>query len=320
MKPFQYATATSAESAADLVADEGQYFAGGIDVLGQIKEGISSPSILVNVKSIPGTQDISQSDELWTIGANVKLATLAEDAGVLRMFPGLAEAAAEVGSPQIRNLASVGGNLAQQSRCWYYRHNDIQCLKGGGATCFARVGKNRHHSIFSNNPCISPVVSNLAPMLAALDAQITVARNGTEVQMSVEEFYEMAWYNPLAHNSLRPGDLVVSVDVPTTTNTSAYIQVSEKGAFDWALVSCAAAAKVEGGVLTEARVALGSVAPGPRMNDDVSDLLNGQQLTEELAESAAETLLENAEPHSDNGYKVPMAKALVKRTLMRLVA
>ncbi len=320
MKPFQYATATSAESAADLVADNGQYFAGGIDVLGQIKEGISAPDILVNVKEIPGTHDITPGPATWTVGANVKLTALSEDEGILNTFPGLAEAAADVGSPQIRNLASVGGNLSQHSRCWYYRHNDIECLKGGGSTCFARVGRNRHHCLFSSNPCISPVVSNLAPMLAALDAQIVVFRDGSEVSMSVSEFYEMAWYNPLSHNSLRPGDLVVRVEIPTATAASTYMQASEKGAFDWALVSCAAAANVDGNTLSNVRVALGAIAPGPHMSDDANGLLEGQQFTAALAEEAADVLLDGAAPQTDNGYKVPMAKALVKRTLTRLVS
>jgi xanthine dehydrogenase YagS FAD-binding subunit len=138
--------------------------------------------------------------------------------------------------------------------------------------------------------------------------------------MSIEEFYEMAWYNPLSHNSLRPGDLVLRVQVPTSTNASAYSQVSEKGAFDWALVSCAAAANVSDGRLSEVRIALGSVAPGPRTNVDANAILNGQVPSEELAEQAAEAMLDGAELHTDNGYKVPMAKALVKRTLMRLVS
>lgn len=320
MKPFQYATATSVESAVDLVSNNGRYFAGGIDVLGELKDGLSEPDLLVNVKELPGTQAITPGDGRWTVGANVKVADLASDAELGKTFPGLAEAALEVASPQIRNVATLGGNLAQHSRCWYYRHRDIQCLKGGGDTCYARVGKNRHHSIFSGNPCISPVVSNLSVMLAALDATAHVFRRGETRALSIDELYEMAWMNPLAHHSLGPRDLIVSVEIPTTANRSAYIQVSDKSSFDWALVSCAAAARVQDGVLSEARVVLGAVAPIPYQREEANALLNGQRLTPELAARVADQLLEEAEPFADNGYKVPMAKALVQRTLMRLVA
>lgn len=320
MKPFQYATALSVESAVDMVSENGQYFAGGIDVLGQIKNGLSTPDLLVNVKELPDTGSIAVSDGKMRIGANVTLAELGRDAGVKSAFPGLAEAALEVGSPQIRNVATVGGNLAQRSRCWYFRHKDITCLKGGGETCYARVGKNRHHAIFSGNPCISPVVSNLAVMLAALDARVMVVRRGETRSMTVDELFELAWNNPLAHHSLGPRDLIVAVEIPTVAGSSAYLQVSEKSGFDWALVSCAAAAKVEDGVLTGARVVLGAVSPVPHALEEANRLLEGQRLTAELAARVADVLLDEAKPLSGNGYKVPVAKALVQRTLMRLVA
>ncbi len=320
MKPFQYATATSVESAADMVSENGQYLAGGIDVLGQIKNGLSEPDLLVNVKALPDTRAITAVKGQLRIGANVKLIELIENAEVKSVLPGLVEAAAEVGSPQIRNVATVGGNLAQHSRCWYYRQKDITCLKGGGETCYARVGKNRHHAIFSGNPCISPVVSNLAVALAALDARVLVVRRGETRSFTVDELYELAWNNPLAHHSLGSADLIVGVEIPTKAESSAYIQVSDKSGFDWALVSCAAAAHVEDGVLTGARVVLGAVSPMPHQREAANRMLEGQRLTAELAAQVAEALLDRATPFSDNGYKVPMAKALVQRTLMRLVA
>ena len=165
MNPFQYVNPRTADSAVAEVADKGRFLAGGIDVLGEMKEYIAQPRRLVNVKELPGTRDIARGKE-WTIGANVTIAELEHDDELKRVFPGLQQAAAEVGSPQIRNVATVGGNLAQHSRCWYYRHRDIRCLKKGGDTCYAREGENKYHSLFSGNPCISPVVSNLAIALA----------------------------------------------------------------------------------------------------------------------------------------------------------
>ena len=320
MKPFQYATALSPERAVELAGRDGRFFAGGIDVLGEMKDGLSAPDVLVNVKELPDTHEITQGNDAWTFGTNVRLVELETDPQVRAIFPGLAEAAREVGSPQIRNVATIGGNLAQHSRCWYYRHKDIECLKNGGDTCFARIGKNRHHSLFSGNPCISPVVSNLSVALAALGAEVVVFDGEGERRMTVPELYENAWVNSLAHNSLGPKDLILRVEVPLERDRSAYLQVSEKKRFDWALVSAAAAARVEGRRLHAPRVVLGVVAPVPYQVEEANALLDGQELTEALAEEAAEILLDDARPRTYNGYKVPLAKALAKRALMNLVS
>ena len=319
MKPFQYATPTSAERAVDFAGDGGMFFAGGIDVLGELKDGIAEPEMLVNVKAIPGMDEVSVASDALRLGANVRLIELIEHEEIGRRLPGIAEAAREVASPQIRNVATVGGNLAQHSRCWYYRHPDIECLKNGGSTCYARDGQNRHHSLFSGNPCISPVVSNLGVVLTALEAEAHIWRPDEPQAMTMPELYQMAWVNPMAHNSLLPRDLIVDVMVPTTKNRSTYLQISEKSAFDWALVSCAAAARVTGNTLHEPRVVLGVVAPVPYQKEEVNRLLDGQELTPELADRAAEALLADAEPQEDNAYKIPLSKALVKRALMQLV-
>ena len=142
------------------------------------------------------------------------------------MFPVLQQAAAEVGSQQIRNVATVGGNLAQHSRCWYYRHRDTVCLKRGGDLCYARHGENRYHSLFTGNTCISPVVSNLATAFAALDAVAIVLRDGTETRWNMAELYQRAWENPTAQNSLNPGDLLLKVEIPTERRQGAFLQVN----------------------------------------------------------------------------------------------
>ena len=261
MNSFQYVSPRTVDNAVSLVADHGRFLAGGNDLLGEMKEYIASPKLLVNVKDLPATRDISVGATSWTIGANVTISEIEEHAELKRVYPGLQQAAAEVGSPQIRNVATVGGNLAQHSRCWYYRHRDIQCLKRGGSTCYAREGENKYHSLFTGNPCISPVVSNLAIALAALDAKVIVRRGKDEVALTIPDFYAKAWDNPEAHHSLGPTDLVLRVQIPDDGRTSAYKQISEKASFDWALVSCAAAAKVGGSKLSKVRVVLGAVAP-----------------------------------------------------------
>jgi len=320
MKPFQYVTAASPASARELAGDQGRYLAGGIDLLGEMKEGISEPRILVNIKSLPGLNKIEPGDKAWAIGANVTVAALEGHAGLRKTFPALAQAAAEVGSQQIRNMATAGGNLAQHSRCWYYRHRHIQCLKKGGETCYARSGENKYHSLFTGNTCISPVVSNLAVALAALEATAIVQRGDKKAPMTIADLYAKAWDNPTCHNSLEPGDLILKVEVPAQPRRSAYLQVSEKAAFDWALVSCAAAAEVDGNRLRRVRVVLGAVANVPYQAQAANDFLEGKVLDEALAAKAADLILEKAQAHSHNAYKAAIARALIRQALMQLKA
>jgi xanthine dehydrogenase YagS FAD-binding subunit len=318
MKAFQYATALSTDSARELAAGNGAYLAGGNDLLGLLKEYLVSPDTLVNLKSLPGLNQIDHGRKTCTLGALVTIAQIENDAAIKKAYPGLHAAASEIGSLQIRNVATVGGNLAQHSRCWYYRQRDVKCLKKHGDLCYARTSENRYHSLFTGNDCISPVVSSLAAIFTALNATAVVLRAGQELRWSMAELYAQAFTNPLAHNSLQPGDLIVRVEIPTTRRRSAYLQVSEKHAFDWALVSCAAAADIAGGKLQSPRVALGSVSPVPHEVAAANEFLDGKPLDEEVATQAAELLLKGAKPLALNAYKVPMAQALIRRTLLKL--
>jgi xanthine dehydrogenase YagS FAD-binding subunit len=318
MQNFEYVTARSVDGAIQLSTSESRFLAGGIDLLGEMKEYITSPKRIIDIKLIPDLDRIDTSTSIWKLGANATIAAIANNERVLATLPGLAEAASEVGSPQIRNVATLGGNLAQHSRCWYYRHRDLRCLKRGGSTCYARDGENKYHSLFSGNPCISPVVSNLAVVLAALDARVNVRRGDNEVALTMGELFSNAWNNPLAHNSLLPGDLISHVEIPTQKNRSTYLQVSEKGAFDWALVSCAAAGRNTGDQWADVSVFLGAVAPIPFRVE--SPLLESGDLSKEAIESIAQSVASNATPMAHNGYKVPIAQALVRRALTKFVS
>ena len=318
MQNFEYVAAHSVDGAIQLLTSESRFLAGGIDLLGEMKEYITSPKRIIDLKLIPDLDRIDTSTSIWKLGANVTMAEIAKNEQILATLPGLAEAASGVGSPQIRNVATLGGNLAQHSRCWYYRHRDLRCLKRGGSTCYARDGENKYHSLFSGNPCISPVVSNLAVILAALNARVNVRRGDKEIALTIGELFSDAWNNPLAHNSLLPGDLIARVEVPTQKNRSTYLQVSEKGAFDWALVSCAAAGRKTGDQWADVSVFLGAVAPIPFPVE--SQLLERGDLSREAIESIAESVASKATPMAHNGYKVPIAQALIRRALARIVS
>jgi xanthine dehydrogenase YagS FAD-binding subunit len=325
MNAFAYATPRTPASAVELARSAGpqnaRFLAGGIDLLGELKEHLAEPRLLVNIKALPETREITPGPDGWTVGANVTLATLAAHGDLRRVFPGLAAAAEQVGSPQMRNAATVGGNLAQHSRCWYYRHRDVRCLKKGGATCFARDGENKYHSLFTSATCLSPLVSNLATALTALDARVRLQRGAEVMTLTLAELYATAWDNPRAHNSLRPADLILGVAIPVVPGRrSVYLQIAEKSEFDWALASCAAAARSDGRVLRDVRVVLGVVAPIPWQVAEANALLEGKAPTDALAAQAADLLLRDAEPQAHNAYKVPVARTLVRRALAALAA
>jgi xanthine dehydrogenase YagS FAD-binding subunit len=225
-----------------------------------------------------------------------------------------------VGSRQIRNSGTVGGNLGQHSRCWYYRHRDVHCLKKGGDMCYARHGDNRYHSLFTGNTCISPVVSNLAIAFGALDAVVTIQRGGKAQRLTIPELYAEAWRDAEAHNSLAPGDLVLKVEVPVQQRRSSYLQMNQRSEFDWAIVSCAAAAKVDGKKLSQARVVLGAVSNIPYQVDAANQFLEGTALDSTATARVADLILEKAHIQSNNGYKIPIARALIHRALMQLIA
>jgi xanthine dehydrogenase YagS FAD-binding subunit len=324
MNPFQYVTAGTPDEAISLIGKNGRYLGGGIDLLGEMKDYIVSPDVLVNVKDIT----VSEPPEKLPVGAteepaqylhaNMTVAEIASDTTIKSALPGLSEAASEVGSPQIRNVATVAGNLLQHSRCWYYRQPDIVCLKRGGSTCYGADGENKYLSLFSGCACISPTVSNLAVILTALNAEVWVQRRGNFQTMTMAELYHEAWRDPNAHNSLVPQDFLSGVRIPLNRTRSAYRQVSEKSEFDWALVSCAAAGNVINGTITDARVALGAVAPVPYMVEAANHYLEGKQLTDEHASKAADIILKDAKPLAQNGYKAPLAHALIRRALLAL--
>lgn len=320
MKAFEYATAHSTDTARELVGNDGAYLAGGNDLLALMKEYLAEPKRLVNIKSLPGMDKIHSGSKTWTIGALVTVSDIEDHPGIAKTFPGLQQAAAEVGSRQIRNVATVGGNLAQHSRCWYFRHRDVLCLKKGGEMCYARHGENKYHSLFTGNTCISPIPSNLSIAFGVLGATVIVLRDGKEVPMSIPELYQKAWDEPTAHNSLQQGDLILRVEVPVQERRSAYLQASEKSVFDWALVSCAVAAKVDGKTLNDVKIFLGAVSNVPYEVQAANEFLEGKTADEANAAKAADLLLEKAHVQAHNGYKVALVRALVRRTLAQLTA
>jgi len=301
-----------------------QALAGGQDLLTVLKDGLARPNRVVNLKTLPGMNQLKLRSDGLHIGALVRLHVLEEDADIRRNFPGLAEAAASIASPQIRNLATVGGNLCQRPRCWYFRSPNIVCLKKGGSECYAATGENKYHAIFGGGPSFIVHPSDLAPMLVALGAEVDLASSDGRRSMPLEKFFTLPTKgNVRRENVLLPGELVTSIRVPSSSLAarSTYLKFKERLSLDFALVSAAAA--VELGALGEiraGRLVLGGVAPVPWRLPEAESFLAGKRFTPEVAAEAARIALQGAKPLAKNGFKIPLAQALVRRALAKVAS
>ena len=310
-------------SAAD--TDEApQALAGGQDLLTVLKDGLARPNRVVNLKALPGMNQLKLRPDGLHIGALVKLHVLEEDADIRRNFPGLAEAAASIASPQIRNLATVGGNLCQRPRCWYFRSPNIVCLKKGGSECYAATGENKYHAIFGGGPSFIVHPSDLAPMLVALGAELDLTSSDGRRSMPLEKFFTLPTKeNVRRENVLLPGELVTSIRVPSSSVAarSTYLKFKERLSLDFALVSAAAAVELGAlGEIRSARLVLGGVAPVPWRLPEAESFLAGKRFTPEVAAEAARIALRGAKPLAKNGFKVPLAQALVRRALAKVAS
>jgi xanthine dehydrogenase YagS FAD-binding subunit len=294
--------------------------AGGTDLLTEIKEGVVEPDLVIDLKSIPGLASIQRDDKGVRIGALTSVAALAADAMIQRDYPGLSEAAGSLATPQLRNVGTVGGNLCQRPRCWYYRDAQMVCRKKGGSQCFAARGRNKYHAVFGGGICHIVYPSDLAPLLIALDGQITISSPRGDRSLPLAEFYALPSKNVRRENVLAPDELVREVKIAPAKKgaRSAYMKLKERETWDFALVSAAVSGTASGGSLGEAAIVLGGVAPIPWRLGKTEAALKGKKLSEALIKEALRADLEEAKPLEENGYKLALIEAAVSRALMRL--
>jgi len=323
MRPFTHVNARSVEEACKLLAEyDGRAVlnAGGTDLLGTLKGDylIEYPEALINIKTIAGLDRIAESKGTLRIGALAKLSTLVSSALLNERYAALAEAARTVATPQIRNVATLGGNLCQDVRCWYYRYprhigGPILCARKGKGPCLAVKGDNRYHALMGAKKCFAVCPSDTAVALAALDGQITIAGPEGERKIPVTDFY-----HPLG-NSLKRGEIVTGVEVPSVERESreTFHKFTLRKPVDFAIVSVATVITIKGGLCTDARIALGAVAAGPVRAKKAEELLVGRPIDETSAADASEAALAGAKPLSMNAYKIEIAKTLVKRAILQ---
>ena len=324
MDKFSYINPARLEQVPGLLKNDWQskVIAGGTDLVGEMKDYVESPKRLVNLKSIPGLDQIEVDNQGVTIGAMTTLTDIAEHTDIQKNYAALAQSAGVVASPQIRNVGTLGGNLCQRPRCWYYRDPDAICLKKGGDVCYALSGLNKYHAIFGGGPVYIVHPSDIAPALVALGAEVTILGASGARTMPMEDFFILPTVaNPFRENILAPNEIITRIRVPKpdTNTTSFYLKLHERGSFDFALVSVAGVFQVQGKKCQQLSLVLGGVAPTPWRSSEAEQVLRGQVISEALAQRAGEAAVKNADPMSDNGYKVTLTQNLIKRAAMMAI-
>lgn len=294
---------------------------GGSDLLGMVKEHLVSPDVLVNLKTIRGLDQIEAQRGNVNIGGLITLDTLSRDQRIRKEYAVLAEAAEKVGTPQIRNVGTLAGNVCQRPWCWYFR-NGFPCLKNGGKICFSVSGENQLHAIFGGGPSYIVHPSDTAPALMALDAKFHIAGPSGERVLPASEFFQLPRVDATRENALAKDEVLTAVQLPAARPgvRSTYHKVLDREAWTHAVVSAAIVLEMDQQVCRSARVVLGGVAPIPWRLPKVEAMLVGQKITPELAANAGEASIEGAHPLAKNKYKLPLTKAVVKRTLLSLSA
>jgi xanthine dehydrogenase YagS FAD-binding subunit len=315
---FTYARATSIDNALAILDDRPALIhAGGTDLLGCLRDGIFSADTVVSLSAVKELEGVRPAaDGSIRIGALTSIADIAADNSIGQSYPALAQAAAVVASPQLRNQGTLGGNLCQKPRCWYYR-GDFDCLRKGGEKCFAYEGRNEYHCIFGGDMCYIVHPSDIAPPLAALGAVCRISGPTSSRSVAVESFLVPATEDPRRETVLGVDEILTEVVLPPPAPglRSSYRKVRTRGAWDFALAGVALAIVFDGDTVRSARVFLSGAAPIPWRATGVEAAITGKKLDAATIATASKAAIEGAEPLAENGYKLPMFEGLVTEQL-----
>jgi len=319
MRNFAHVKATTLDEAVSFLRRYGNkaaVIAGGTDLLGKMKDEIlpTYPEALVNIKTIPGLDFIAYRDNLLAIGALTRLEDIATNEIIRNAYPALAEAARRTASAHLREMGTLGGNLCQDIRCWYYRNpnNRFPCLRKGGGRCYAIDGDNRYHSIFGGSVeqgCYAVHPSDTAPALIALDATIKTTRRA----IKAEDFFQV---NVVKTTVLDDDEIVTEIQIPTPPGKSAFVKFALRKAIDFPIVNCAAMVTVSKKKVTAVRICLNAVYVTPYRAIKAEEAITGKAINEASAEAAGAAAVSDAKPLTHNAYMVPVARAMVKRAIM----
>ena len=289
--------------------------AAGIDLVDRLKEWTVAPDRIVDLRRLSGHRAIQRGSGKVSIGALVTLTEVAE--GLRADLPALADACEGAATLQIRNAATIAGNLCQRPRCWYFRSADFTCLKKGGSECFAQNGENVFHAVFGNSTCAIVHPSAAGVALLAYGATVETVSPAGGRSIPIEAFFVKPEDDISTENALRPSELIVEVVVPKKAGLrSAYRKLKQKQAFDWPLAEVAVAWHDDGGAARDLRIVVGSAAPVPFRAKKAEALVEGKRIDPALAAAASAAAVEGATPLAQNAYKIPIISAMVRRTLL----
>ena len=320
MKPFAYVNPANEKDAVAALSKEYEKalpIGGGQDLLARMKDYVTQPDRIVNVKNLDAT--VSRVGGGLRIGASMKMVDVAEHPDINRMYPAVAAAAIEVGTPQIRNQGTVGGNVNQRPRCWYYRNEEFICYKKGGNRCFTPEGENQFHAIFGEGPSYIVHPSSLAVPFVAYDATFRLLGPKGERLVKAADYFTMPTKaNVQRENVLEPDELMTHVILPAPGGVkSGHYEVRYKASHDWPIAFATVLLGMSGSTVQSARIVMGAVAPVPWRSQAAEKALAGKPITAETAAAAAEAALVGAEPLSRNEYKVQVAKTAVERAILQ---
>ncbi|MGE0543624.1 MAG: xanthine dehydrogenase family protein subunit M [Dehalococcoidia bacterium] len=324
MRRFDYVSARSIEETVAALGQDGDIrpLAGGTDLLTMMKADITAPSILIDIKRVPDLSGIRfVQGEGLTLGGLTTLAEIETNDVIRRRYPMLAEAASLAATPQLRNMATLGGNLLQRPRCWYFRSSHFHCWLKGGDQCQAREGENQFHALFGDRPCCAVHPSDLALVLVALDAEILLRGNEGERTLPIGEFFQLPDDDRRTETIARPDELITAVRIPPMPDNACgvYLKAMDRKVWAFALASVAAILTLDGTRIADARLVLGGVAPIPWRATAVESSLRGANADSATIDRAARTALADAESLQHNAYKIPLTTSLVRRALTACV-
>ena len=313
---------TSADDALALLAEHGSdawVYAGGLDTLDWFKDRVKRPRVVVDLGGVDSLKEIrSTADGGIEIGAMARLIDVIEHADIRSQFPALAYAARTAASPQIRNVGTIGGNVTQDTRCWYYR-DGWTCYRAGGNICYASppTAMNREHCILGASRCVAVNPSDTAPVLVALEAEMVVRRGGSERVVPAEDYFVGPEIDIERMTVLEPGDLLTAIRLPSTwAGARVYFEkVRDRDTWDFPLVNVATAMQERGGTIEDVRVVVNGVAPTPVRLRAVENAIRGSMRNEQTAERAGDIAIQGVAPLTHNGFKVNLLKNLVKRSI-----
>lgn len=317
---------TLSEQLYESTSDAAVFKSGGIDIFDWVKEGLLKPQKIINIRNIPGLDKVAYDQkEGLHIGCNVTLAEMASNDIIKTQYLALYQALNDAATPQLRNVSTIGGNIAQRNRCWYFRSIDHHCFRKAGDRCFARhsqTGENENHAIIDNGSCVSTHASSISTALMAFNASVVIVdMDGKKKKVAMDDFFVPAAKDIAMENILKPKELITEIILPPTSKKtkSFYLKQVARESYDWSLGDVAVVMEVSNNTCKSASIVLGAAAPVPYRSRQAEEAMENETINQENAIAAAKAAMSIARPLSKNGYKVPLFESIIEQAILKTI-